>query len=48
MKIRPTLHRRTWSVRDLNEAYYTLVKPECQDYPLKTVLAIPKCMNQLY
>ena len=48
MKKRPTRARRTWSVRDLNEAYDALVKPECQDYLLKIVLAIPKCMNQLH
>ena len=48
MKKRPTRSRRTWSVRDLNEAYDALVKPECQDYPLKIVLAIPKCMNQFH
>lgn len=46
IKKRPTQHRRTWSVRDLNEAYYALVKPECQDRPLKIVLAIPECINQ--
>ena len=38
---------RTYTVRDLNDAFKALVKPECQDFPMSMVQARPECLNNL-
>ena len=38
---------RTWTVRDLNDAFKAVVKPECQDFPISMVQARPECLNNL-
>ena len=38
---------RTWTVRELNDAFKALVKPECQDFPMSMVQARPECFNNI-
>ena len=42
---KPVRAQKTYTIRELNDAFNALVKPECQDMPFPMVWARRECLN---